>query len=209
MKKLLLLLLTFVACIAAQATVQTGILIQGMTRTNGSTSMCVCAVQTQWGGDQTPLQSGSSYTFNNQTIAGVTLNGTLNFQVGTSAADVITGSSFTVTIESSTMWFLGASVQTKSGTAVSGCSNSVSSNKHTLTVTIPSGKTFGQILIDYVPNEPISSSNTVISGLEDSYLYLGAPIERSLQSPTTAERSPRTPTTRSLTGAATKWVKLN
>ena len=180
MKKLLLLLLMLVAGIAAQATVQTSILIQGMTRTGGNTSFCVFAIQTQWGMDQTPMQPGSSYTFNNYVIRGeasVTVNGTLNFQEGTSAADVITGSSFTVTIESSTLWFYSASVNTKSGTVVSGCTTEVSSDKHTLTVTIPSGKTFGSITVDYVPNEPLSSSNTVISGIENEYIYNGSPVK--------------------------------
>ena len=181
MKKILLLLITLVAGLVAHATLQTGIILQGVTRTVNNVTMCSFAIQSNWGGDQIPSQTGSSYTFSNATMihgtANVTLNGTLNFQTGTSFADVITSGTFTVTIESSSLWFYGATVQTRSGTDVSGCSASVSSNNHTLTVTIPSGKTFGSIIVDYVSNPPISSSNTVISGLENSYLYLGDPIE--------------------------------
>ena len=126
---------------------------------------------------------GSSYTFDDYAIHGnnspatITLDGTLYFQEGTSAADVTTDGSFTVSIESSTLWFYGASIKTKSDATVTDCNVSTSSNSHTLTVTIPSGKTFGSITVDYVPNEPISSGNTVISGVDDEYPYLGDPVE--------------------------------
>ena len=177
MKKFLLLLITLMVGLAAHATVQTGISMQGMKRTVNGKTYFSFAIQTMWGGDQLPAQEGSSHTFSNATLAGVTLNGTLNFQEMSSFTDVVTASSFTVTIENSSLWFYGTMVQTKSGTDVTGCSTSVSSNKHTLTVTIPSGKTFATIIVDYVSKAPFSSSNTVISGLENSYLYLGSPIE--------------------------------
>ncbi len=173
-----------VACIAAKATVQTEIFIQGVTRNGGSTSFCVWAVESIWGTDQQSMLPGSSYHFNDYAIHGnnspatITLNGTLNFQEGTSGADVTTtNGAFTVTIESSTLWFYGASVKTKSGTVVSECSSSTSNNRHTLTVKIPWGKTFGSITVSYVGNEPISSDNTVISGVDDEYIYQGNAIE--------------------------------
>ena len=143
-KQVLAALLTIAALasgLTAQATVQTGIMMQGLARTVNNQTMCTFVIQSDWGGDQIPAQTGSSYTFSNARMihgtVDVTLNGTLNFQMGTAFADVITGSSFTVTIESSSLWFYGATVQTKNGTNVSGCSASVSSNRHTLTVTIP------------------------------------------------------------------------
>ena len=177
MKKILLLLIALAVGLVAHAMLQTGISMQGMKRTVNGKTYYSFAIQTMWGGDQLPAQEGSSHTFSNATFAGVTLNGTLNFQEMSSFTDVVTASSFTVKIENNSLWFYGATVQTKSGTDVTGCSASVSNNKHTLTVTIPSGKTFATIIVDYVPNAPFSSSNTVISGLENSYLYLGSPIE--------------------------------
>ena len=169
-KQVLAALLTIAALasgLTAQATVQTGIMMQGLARTVNNQTMCTFVIQSDWGGDQIPAQTGSSYTFSNARMihgtVDVTLNGTLNFQMGTAFADVITGSSFTVTIESSSLWFYGATVQTKNGTNVSGCSASVSSNRHTLTVTIPSGKTFGAVILDYVSNPPMTNSNTTVT----------------------------------------------
>ena len=166
-KKLVLLLLMLTTGLVAHATIQAGIQMQGLTRTVNNVTMCTFAIQSEWGGDQIPSQTGSSYTFSNANMihgtADVILNGTLNFQEGTAFADVITSGSFTVTIESSSLWFYGATVQTKSGTDVSGCSASVSSDKHTLTVTIPSGKTFGLIIVDYVSNPPMTNSNTTVT----------------------------------------------
>ena len=175
-KKSVLLLLMLATGLVAHATVQTGIRIQGFAQTQNNTTMCVGMVESKWGGEQIGPNQGSSYTFSNTSIAGVTLNGTLNFQESSSVTDVITGSTFTVTITKSDLWFYGATVQTKSGSNVSGCTTTVSSNKHTLTVTIPSGKTFGAIIVDYVTNEPFSSSNTTISGIEATYVYQGSAI---------------------------------
>ncbi|MBO4871564.1 MAG: BspA family leucine-rich repeat surface protein [Muribaculaceae bacterium] len=180
MKKILLLLMMLVAGIAAQATLQTPIRFRGMTVTNSGQSMCAGIIESIWGTHQTPTQQGSGYTFSNTVIRGdadITLNGTLNFQQGTSLTDVVTATSFTVTIESRQLWFYGATVKTLSDATVSGCTATVSNNNGMLTVTIPAGKTFGQIVVSYATHEPISSSNTVISGVEDSYLYLGSPIE--------------------------------
>ncbi|MBO4814575.1 MAG: BspA family leucine-rich repeat surface protein [Muribaculaceae bacterium] len=184
MKKILLLLLMLVVGIAAQATLQTGIRIQGFTRTNGTQTQSAGMISSIWYTQQLPVQSGSSYTFNNQSVPGdvtVTLNGTINFQEAAALTDVVTSSSFTVTLESSSTsnpyWFYGATVKTGSGATVSGCAATVSSNRRTLTVTIPSGKTFGYIYIDYVTNEPLSSGNTTLSGIDASYIYKGSAIE--------------------------------
>ena len=177
-KKLVLLLLMLATGLAAHATIQTGIALRGLKQTVNGKTYYAFVIQSPWGGDQIPRREGSSHTFSNATMAGVTLNGTLTFQESSSGAtDVITASSFTVTIENSSLWFYGATVQTMSGTDVTNCSTSVSSNNHTLTVSIPQGKTFGTIIVDYVSNAPISSSNTVISGVDDEYLYLGDPID--------------------------------
>ena len=169
-KQVLAALLTIAALasgLTAHATIQSGIMMQGLTRTINNETRFAFVIQSNWGGDQITNLTGSSYTFSNATMihgtVDVTLNGTLNFQVGTAFADVITASSFTVTIESSSLWFYGATVQTKSGSNVSGCSASVSSNNHTLTVTIPSGKTFGSVILDYVPNPPMATSNTTVT----------------------------------------------
>ena len=184
MKKFLLLLLMLVVGFAAQATLQTGIRIQGFTRTNGTQTQSAGMISSIWYTQQLPVQSGSSYTFNNQSVPGdvtVTLNGTINFQEATALTDVVTSSSLTVTLESASTsnpyWFYGATVKTGSGATVSGCTATVSSDRRRLTVTIPSGKTFSYIYIDYVTNEPLSSSNTTLSGIDASYIYKGSAIE--------------------------------
>ena len=170
--------------LAAHATISNPITIKGMSQTSGNQTMGAGAVSSPWSSMSTPVQSGSSYTFNNVVMRGdatVTLNGTLNFQESTSLTDVVTATSFTVTIESSSttnpFWFISATVKTGSDGAVSGCTTEVSSNKKTLTVTIPAGKTFGKIVVSYATHEPISSSNTVISGVENEYIYYGSPVK--------------------------------
>ena len=162
LKNLLATLLTIVAVFAGQqafATIQNSIRMLGRTQNN----RYFFAIESFGQMDQLVNEQGTSHTFNNATIAGVTLNGTLNFQEGTQWADVITATSFTVTLTNSSRWFYGATVQTKSGTNVTGCSTTVSSNRHTLTVTIPSGKTFGAIIVDYVDNAPMTNSNTTVT----------------------------------------------
>ena len=184
MKKFVLFLMMLVAGLAAHATVSTPITFQGRSQTQNGQTMGAGAISSIWGTMSTPVQSGSSYTCNNLVIRGdatVTLNGTLIFQESTSLTDVVTGSSFKVTIESSSTshpyWFYSATVKTGSDATVSGCTTSVSSDRKTLTVTIPSGTTFGKIVVSYATHEPISSSNTVISGVEREYIYYGSPIK--------------------------------
>ena len=61
--------------------------------------------------------------------------------------------------------------------SVSGCSYSIGTNNNSITVTIPSGKTFGYIYLDYVGYEPFYNYNTTIGGVEAEYIYTGRPIE--------------------------------
>ncbi len=182
LKKVLATLLTIVALAAGQqafATVTETITIKGQKQSNGNISYFAFEIQSIWGGASLPGQQGSSYTFNNTNLPGgmVTLNGTLNFQEATQLTDVVTGSTFTVTVENSEQWFYSATVKTLSGTTVTDCSVTVSDDQNTITVSIPSGKTFGQIILDYVTNEPFNNNNTVIGGIESEYIYTGSPIE--------------------------------
>ena len=181
LKKVLATLLTIAALAAGQqafATVTETITIKGQKQSNGNISYFAFEIQSIWGGASLPGQQGSSYTFNNTNLPGgmVTLNGTLNFQEATQLTDVVTGSTFTVTVENSEQWFYSATVKTLSGTTVTDCSVTVSDDQNTITVSIPSGKTFGQIILDYVTNEPFNN-NTVIGGIEAEYIYTGSPIE--------------------------------
>ena len=185
--KLLTVLLTIAALatgLTAHATITKPITFQGRSQTSGNQTMGAGVVSSPWGTMNTPVQSGSSYTFNNVVMRGdatVTLNGTLDYQESTSLTDVVTTTWFTVTIESSSsthpLWFYTATVKTGSDGAVSDCITEVSSDRKTLTVTIPADKTFGKIVLSYATHEPISSSNTVISGVESEYIYYGSPIK--------------------------------
>ena len=180
--KHLLAALTLLALFAGQqafATVTETITIKGQKQSNGNISYFAFEIRSIWGVASLPGQQGSSYTFNNTNLPGGmgTLNGTLNFQEATQLTDVVTGSTFTVTVKNREQWFYSATVKTLSGTTVTDCSVTVSDDQNTITVSIPSGKTFGQIILDYVPNEPFSSSNTVIGGIESEYIYTGSPIE--------------------------------
>ena len=170
-KKSVLLLLMLATGLVVHATIQSNIRMQGKTQNNHY----IFVIESIWG-ENCLTGEGSSYTFSNTTIADITLDGTLNFQQGTDLTDVITGSSFTVTITKNNQWFYGATVQTQSGDEVTECTVTTSNNHNTLTVTIPSGKTFGTILVDYVVKEPFNSNNTVITGIASDYIYTGSPI---------------------------------
>jgi hypothetical protein len=181
-QKVLATLFIIAAVFAGQqafATVTETITIKGQKQSNGNISYFAFEIQSIWGSASLPSQQGSSYTFNNTNLPGgmVTLNGTLNFQEATQLTDVVTGSTFTVTVENSEQWFYSATVKTLSGTTVTDCSVTVSDDQNTITVSIPSGKTFGQIILNYVTNEPFNNNNTVIGGIESEYIYTGRPIE--------------------------------
>ena len=182
LKKVLAAVLTIAALATGQqafATVTETITIKGLKQSNGNISYFAFEIRSIWGGASLPGQQGSSFTFNNTNLPGgmVTLNGTLNFQEATQLTDVVTGSTFTVTVENSEQWFYSATVKTLSGTTVTDCSVTVSDDQNTITVSIPSGKTFGQIILNYVPNEPFNNNNTVIGGIATEYIYTGRPIE--------------------------------
>ncbi len=173
-----------VAGIAAQATVQTEIRIQGFARTIGSQTQSVCVVSSMWNTEQIPVQSGSTYTFIDMTLSGdvdVVLYGGLDFQESASFTDVVTASPLQISLRSTSSsnpyWFYGATVKTDSDATVSDCITVVSSDRKTLTVAIPEGTTFSKIWVDYTTHEPFSTSNTVISGIENEYIYNGSPVK--------------------------------
>ena len=168
---LLAVLLTMVALIAgqtAQATVTQSMAFEGFF--NSNTSMHYWRIHGFWGTVAGPTtgSSGTSQTFNNNTFTfngghRITINGTLNFAVANNFTDVTTGSQVTLVFESSNYWFYGATVKTLSDANVTGCSYTISNNNHTITVTIPSGKTFGNVYLDFVPNAPMTNDNTTVT----------------------------------------------
>ena len=133
------------------------------------------------GEPQSRAGDGSSYTFNNEDInlhtnCGVTINGTLNFAIATDYTNVTTGSEVTITFHALDTWFRGATVKTLNGANVQGCSYSTSSDYSSITITIPSGKTFGNIYLDYSTLPAMTVSNTTISGIDETYIYAGSAI---------------------------------
>ena len=182
MKKFLLFLVAVLLMgLTAQATLTEPVTFKGLKQTVNNTSYFSWEIRSVWGQASLANRQGSSYTFSNTNLGwspvNASVNGTLNFQEATSPTDVITSGTFTVTFNCTTLWFDAATVKTGSGGAVTGCTVTVSSDKHTVTVTIPSGKTFGQIALDYVPNAPMTSSNTTIGGIAAEYIYRGNAIE--------------------------------
>ena len=118
------------------------------------------------GGMSTNVESGTSCTFNGQTIKlengnSVKITGTFNFKESNDFTDITTGSQVTIELYSSHYWFYGATVKTLSDASVTGCTVNVSSDNHTVTVIIPSGKTFGNIYLDFVDKAPMPSNTTV------------------------------------------------
>ena len=180
--RVLAAVLTIVALAVTQTAwglVTTQAEVSGLKRSNGNQSFCSFKILTMWGSESSSLLEGSSYTFNNFHNSYLTINGTINFQEATSATDVITGSTLTMAFRGTNdkpAYFYGATVKNGSNGTVSGCSVSISSDKKELTVSIPSGKTFRYIDISYVPNAPLSSSNTTV-GLDASYIYKGSAVE--------------------------------
>ncbi len=153
----------------AQAMVTEPMTFDGYSNTNGNTSLHVWRIQGFLGmaSSQQPV-SGTSQTFDNVQVINsggnrVTINGTLNFTVTNTFTDVYTGSVVTLVFESSHFWFYGATVKTLSDANVTGCTYSTNSNKNTITVTIPQGKTFGKVYLDFVPNAPMTNSNTTVT----------------------------------------------
>ena len=150
----------------AWATVTGPCTFKGRSITNGQTSQHIFGVDGLRGEWNTNIVDGTSQTFNSQTIdlgqGSITITGTLNFAESTSFTDVTTAGQVTLVFESSNFWFYGATVKTLSDASVSGCTvSSISSNRHAITVTIPSGKTFGKVYLEFVQKEPMPSNTTV------------------------------------------------
>ena len=175
------LLVTLAALFAGQqafATITQTVTFKGMAYTQNNTSYYSLEINgSPWGNLQLPNQQGTYCQFNNVhsgwNSVEVTLNGKLRFQTSTTATDVVTDvGGIKVTFESQSLWFFGASVKKLDGTIVTNSHVTVSSDRHTVTVNINyEGTEFGQIVLEYVPNEPFSSSNTVIGGIEPLYIY--------------------------------------
>lgn len=153
----------------AQAMVTEPMTFDGYSNTNGNTSLHVWRIQGFLGmaSSQQPV-SGTSQTFDNVQVINsggnrVTINGTLNFTVTNTFTDVYTGSVVTLVFESSHFWFYGATVKTLSDANVTGCTYSTNSNKNTITVTIPQGKSFGKVYLEFLPNAPMTNSNTTVT----------------------------------------------
>jgi uncharacterized repeat protein (TIGR02543 family) len=152
----------------AQAMVTEPMTFEGYSNTNGNTSLHVWLIRGFLGTASSQPVSGTSQTFNNAQVINsegniVTINGTLNFTVTNALTDVYTGSVVTLVFESSHFWFYGATVKTLSDANVTGCSCSISDNHQSITVTIPQGKTFGKVYLDFVPNAPMTNSNTTVT----------------------------------------------
>ena len=187
LKKVLAAVLTIAALATGQqafATITETFTFKGNVQTVNNTNSYNFEVGTSVGIiEQLAYRPGTSCQFNNAHLSWgpvvVTLNGTLQFQVSNTLTDVVVqGSTFTVTFQSQSLWFYGASVKKLNGTNVTNSSVTVSSDKHTVTVTINgNGTEFGQIILDYVANEPLNSTNTVIGGIATEYIYTGSPIE--------------------------------
>ena len=115
----------------------------------------------------TGSQAGTSQTFDGQSSIGlgegtVRITGTLNFAESNDFTNITTGSQVTLVFYSSNYWFYGATVKTLSDGNVYGCTvSSISSDRHTITVSIPSGKIFGKVYLEFVRNAPMPSNTTV------------------------------------------------
>ena len=172
-KQVLMAMLLLVALAfgeTARATVTQSMAFEGFSVSNNNQSMHYWRIHGFWGTVAGPTtgSSGTSQTFNNNTFTfngghRITINGTLNFAVANNFTDVTTGSQVTLVFESSNYWFYGATVKTLSDANVTGCSYTISNNNHTITVTIPSGKTFGNVYLDFVPNAPMTNDNTTVT----------------------------------------------
>ena len=182
--KLLATLLTIVAVFAGQQAFATStdfMSIRGQSANMNGQYYYVWSISGFMGQYPQPMTQGNSCTFNGQNIGldrgDVHITGTLNFAESNELTDVTTGSQVTIVFSSDQFWFYDATVKKLDGTNVTGCSASASSDHTSITVTIPSGKTFGNIYLDFVAYEPFNTSNTTISGVEAEYIYTGRPIE--------------------------------
>jgi hypothetical protein len=161
---------------SAAPTFQVGVGILG--KINGTQSAyTIGSTYTQ--GEQVPVNNATSYNFDgeqfnigsNDVPITVELQGTLIFTNSSSYTDVTTDDFRCIlTFTSTTKYFTGASVTTKAGAAVSGCSVS-GGNSKTLTVYIPSHTSFGNIILTLATHTPLDYCT--ISGIADSYINDG------------------------------------
>ena len=165
----------------AQAMVSTPMTFEGRTVSYGNTSQYTWYIHGFLGSQNQPSTLGNSQTFNNQQVISsggnsVTIDGKLYFAEASSLTDVTTGSEVTLVFESPNYWFYGAMVKTLNNAIVTECTYSISNDNHTVTVTIPSDKTFGKLYLDCVNHAPMTDQNTTISGIEESYVYNGSAV---------------------------------
>ena len=100
----------------------------------------------------------------------MTLDGRLNFANATSATDVTSDGVFTITFISTDYYLTDAAVTTRAGAAVEGCTVSDRYTK-TITITIPTNTTFGEINIDIATHTPLNYCT--LGGLDESYVDYG------------------------------------
>ena len=160
----------------AQATVTQSIAFKGRA-VNGNYIFII--------GEPTPmyssgLQSGTSVTFNNQTVVNqtnlhISINGTLIFAEANDYTNVTTDGTVTLTFDSPTSnsnpvptWFYGAKVKNMAG-VVQESSYSISNNRRAITVTIPNGTSFYYVELEQVTNPPMTNSNTTVTVPQGDY----------------------------------------
>ena len=166
----LLLVAAMAFGLPAQATVTQSIVFKGMA-VNNHYSFII--------GEPSPmyssgLQSGTSVTYNNQTVVNqtnlkISINGTLSFIEANDYTNITTNGTLTLTFESPTnnsnpvpAWFYEARVKNMAG-SVQSSSYSISNNRRIITVTIPTSTSFYYVELDFVPNAPMSNSNTTVT----------------------------------------------
>ena len=146
---------------------------EGRTVTVDNQSRYTWSIHGFMGAQSRPVTTGSSQVFDNtEVFDGLRISGTLNFVEASTFTDVVTGSQVILEFQKSDYWFFGATVKTSDDVIVPDCLCSISDNKHSVTVTIPSGKSFGIVYLEYVPNAPMSYANTNL-GIAEEYVNDG------------------------------------
>ena len=181
LKQVLATLLTIAALFAGQqafATITDSITIKGKMETNGY----FYQITSHWFSSTVGPEQSNSHIFNQFHFQGVyndinfdmMLNGKIHFPSTSDYSDVMTGvGGLTVTFtshHSTPIWFYGVAVKTLDGTDVpSGWTYSITHSNQALTITFESGITFGKIEFDYVPNAPMTSTNTTVTVPQGDY----------------------------------------
>lgn len=158
----------------ADPTFQVGVGILG--KTDGQHSYYVIASNYISQGEIGPITGvygvfkNTAFTIgNNDVPVTMTLNGDVLFAESSSYTDVtvLNTHGFEIAFTSTTRYFTGASVATKDGTTVTGCTVTGTYSR-TLTVTIPKNASFGSVTLTVATHTPLSQCT--ISGIEDSYI---------------------------------------